>query len=328
LGKYIFQELNDTLIWGKFSQTSKEYSLFNDSIYLNSFGGKYKLYLVKKGDYIKAGLVVILKDEKNLKVDDLVIYSGILFEDGSAQKSSKVTLERFEISNFIIEELDKLYEHIEFVLSPYVDDIRAFLWHNYHSSKDSDKYSVSIRYTSYLDISSLSNFINEEDSEIFKNLETLRKRNIREARKKEAYTIVTNEVELFILYYKKLMLKQDQIVSMEKLSNIKNLITTLVNKKKAKIYVSKNSQNEIQYITIFAWDKFRAYYLFGAPNPDASERYRGTISFWDAFIDLAHNGVITVDMEGVNSPQRGWFKLSFGGNLKTYYHIKKAYCEE
>jgi len=256
-------------------------------------------------------------------VDDLVIYSGILFEDGSVQKSSKSTLERFEISSFIIEELDKLYKHIEFVLSPYVEDIRAFLWHNYHSSKDSDKYSVSIRYTSYLDISSLSDFSKEEDSEIFKNLETLRQRNIREARKKEAYTLVINEVELFILYYKKLMLSQDQSVSMEKLLNMKYLIITLIDKKKAKMYVSKNSQNEIQYITIFAWDKFRAYYLFGAPNPNASERYRGTISFWDAFIDLAKDGVTIVDMEGVNSPQRGWFKLSFGGALRTYFHLTK-----
>jgi len=26
-----------------------------------------------------------------------------------------------------------------------------------------------------------------------------------------------------------------------------------------------------------------------------------------------------IDWEGVNSPQRGWFKLGFGGTLQPYY---------
>jgi len=26
-------------------------------------------------------------------------------------------------------------------------------------------------------------------------------------------------------------------------------------------------------------------------------------------------------MEGVNSPHRGWFKLSFGGDIRPYYQI-------
>ena len=30
-----------------------------------------------------------------------------------------------------------------------------------------------------------------------------------------------------------------------------------------------------------------------------------------------------INFEGVNSPNRGDFKLSFGGDLKTYYNIIK-----
>ena len=32
-------------------------------------------------------------------------------------------------------------------------------------------------------------------------------------------------------------------------------------------------------------------------------------------------GVKFVNLEGVNSPFRGWYKLSFGGNLKPYYRL-------
>ena len=29
-----------------------------------------------------------------------------------------------------------------------------------------------------------------------------------------------------------------------------------------------------------------------------------------------------IDLEGVNSPLRGWFKLSLGGSLTSYYRVK------
>jgi hypothetical protein len=36
---------------------------------------------------------------------------------------------------------------------------------------------------------------------------------------------------------------------------------------------------------------------------------------------LALEGIAEVDLEGVNSPRRGWFKLSFGGALLPYYEL-------
>ena len=43
---------------------------------------------------------------------------------------------------------------------------------------------------------------------------------------------------------------------------------------------------------------------------------------WDAFLDLAASGVKEIDLEGVNSPLRGHFKLSFGGSILPYYRLK------
>ena len=38
--------------------------------------------------------------------------------------------------------------------------------------------------------------------------------------------------------------------------------------------------------------------------------------------DLAKNhNIQEVDLEGVNSPERGWFKLSFGGDLRCYHQV-------
>jgi hypothetical protein len=39
---------------------------------------------------------------------------------------------------------------------------------------------------------------------------------------------------------------------------------------------------------------------------------------------FSKEGINEVDMEGVNSPQRGWFKLSKGGNCVPYYEVQNG----
>lgn len=323
MSKYSLEPVTDLAHWDAFISSSKEHSIFSRGIYLTNIGAKFNLYLVQKGNQIKAAVYVISDGQGKVVTNDLVIYSGIVFADNAEQKSTKSLLERFELTEFIINFLDETYQSIDITLPPDIYDIRPFLWHNYHSERTADKFFVDVRYTSYLDISSLRDFDNEEKTALFKGLETIRRRNIREARKSMATTVVDNRSSLFIRYYATLMEAQSSVQSAEKLLNMANLINQLIENHCAKMYVTRNAERVIQYITIFGWDKRRAYYLFGAPNPEAKERYKGTLSFWDAFIDLAKQGIKEIDMEGVNSPDRGWFKLSFGGELKTYFRVSK-----
>jgi hypothetical protein len=56
--------------------------------------------------------------------------------------------------------------------------------------------------------------------------------------------------------------------------------------------------------------------------PGRSTPWQGTLAHWHAFGHLAReHGITEVDLEGVNSPQRGWFKLGFGGSLQTYHTL-------
>ena len=41
----------------------------------------------------------------------------------------------------------------------------------------------------------------------------------------------------------------------------------------------------------------------------------------DSPTENLENNINEIDLEGVNSPLRGSFKLSFGGNLKNYYQL-------
>ena len=82
------------------------------------------------------------------------------------------------------------------------------------------------------------------------------------------------------------------------------------------------SNGDLGSMAFFAIDHIRAYYLFGANDPGIRDQHTGTAVIWDAFRFLNATGVKEVDLEVVNSPNRGWFKLSFGGELVPYYNLK------
>ena len=65
----------------------------------------------------------------------------------------------------------------------------------------------------------------------------------------------------------------------------------------------------------------KSVYLYGTPSGLQSS-YDGTFLLWEVFKKLnLENNINEIDLEGVNSPLRGSFKLSFGGNLKNYYQL-------
>jgi lipid II:glycine glycyltransferase (peptidoglycan interpeptide bridge formation enzyme) len=90
------------------------------------------------------------------------------------------------------------------------------------------------------------------------------------------------------------------------------------------MFASKTSDRIIGSVAVYAFDDRRAYYLFGASDPELRDSPTGTAVLWDAFGALAAAGISQIDLEGVNSPRRGWFKMSFGGELRHYYQITKA----
>jgi hypothetical protein len=323
MNKYKIEEVRDIDLWYEFVKNSPQYTIFTHPTYLKSFGGKFRLLFVYKGNQIKAGVCLLLSDdEKSVILDDLIIYAGILFGSDPYQKLVKARNEQFEITEFVIKELDSTYNRIEMALSPFFEDLRPFLWYNYHSDRPKDKFVLDLRYTSYLDISELCNGKNEYETKLYKNFETLRQRNIKDGRKKGGKTLILPKIDFFLKFYYQLMASQGERISENKLNNMKAIIKALISNDQAQMFVTFNEKGDIIYITVFCYDHYRAYYLFGAGNPEARERYKGTLCFWDAFNILAKKyGIKEVDLEGVNSPYRGWFKLSFGGRIVPYYHI-------
>ena len=330
MSEYEIVDVENSILWDSLVESSPQGTIFSLSCYLNAVGKPYERFLIKKGNEIKAGFCYLLDstEDNACVLDDLVIYNGLFFIENSSQKATKARLERFEITNFAIQFLDQRFNRIELSLAPQIEDLRPFLWHNYHSKKSQDRFKTDLRYTSYLDISEMGENQDEEKTVIFQNLQTIRQRNIREAKAKGAYVEIGYEIgyeiDTFIGFYDQLMKSQGDPASKEKLERMAFLVQTLIGLGKAFLAVAKDQNGRILYVVINGMDSKRGYYLFGAGNADADVRYKGTIAFWESFKILSRDyGIGEVDLEGVNSPHRGRFKLSFGGDLKSYYQVIK-----
>jgi lipid II:glycine glycyltransferase (peptidoglycan interpeptide bridge formation enzyme) len=74
-------------------------------------------------------------------------------------------------------------------------------------------------------------------------------------------------------------------------------------------------------MAFFISDARCSYYLFGANDPALRETNASSKLLLDNIALSAHKGLQIFDFVGVNSPQRGDFKLSFNAELVPYQEV-------
>ena len=325
--KFIWAEADGGApVWDAAVAASPEGTLFSESVYLDAVGRRFDRRFVKQGRELKAVVCVpISADGRACELDDLVIYGGIMFPPAPQKSRVKRRFEEFQITEFVIASLEREYARLEIGLAPQFTDMRPFLWHRYHDPDPAVRFALDLRYTSYVDISSLAGAADPEQTPCFASMETVRRYSVREARRKGGSVRPGSDGARFIEFYRALMQRQNDERSEETLARMAHLIAVLVQAGRAAVFEVLDAAGEVLYVTVYAWDAKRAYYLFGAGHPEANEPWQGTIAHWEAFKDVASRlGLREVDLEGVNSPKRGWFKLGFGGDLRPYYHVRKG----
>ena len=308
-------------VWDRFMQKSPDRSIFLHSQYMKNAGCRMGLYHCYNANELRAIVGLVESPDGSAAIlDDLIIYSGICFAPASyGQTPVQVISERFEISTFLAGQLAKQYSSIRFALAPTVSDIRPFLWHNY--GHENGRYSVDIRYTSFLDISDFANASCLEDVTAYQLATGARRQQIRYAIRDRISTIQMDDISVLIDFYRKTLARQGELVDDIKIERIANLVKSLLDDDLAIMLASYTADAGLGSIVVFAYDENKAYYLFGASDPAFRSTAIGTAILWSGFQELSMRGLREVDLEGVNSPKRGWFKLSFGGTLNPYYQV-------
>ncbi|KPA09337.1 Methicillin resistance protein [Candidatus Magnetomorum sp. HK-1] len=309
--------------WDDIVDRSLEGSIYSKSSYIKALRRNFKLLFVTKGNSVKAGIFLLIdKKKQNCEWDDLVVYNGILFEKPHPKQNyAKMISDQFEVTSFVIPQLSEMYSNIKITTSPFLKDMRPFLWYNY-SEDEHLKCQLNLRYTTHVNIEGCADNLDDDKKTLFNELGSSRRQEIRYARRDNIYAIDSLDVHSLARCYEMSMNKKKFFFPPLYYQRIEKLTAELIKNKIGRLFVVKNSTNEIESAAFFAWDNKRAYYLFGASDPLTRKSYSGTIVLWDAFSFLNQNGIKEVDMEGVNNPYHGWFKLGMGGTtLNAYYQV-------
>jgi hypothetical protein len=324
MGDFNLRPVDDDGKWDQFVDRSPQGTIFSYSDYLSKAGCKFLRYYICRGTDTRAGLVLALSDDgKSCILDDHIIYNGVLLlhPDKNQNQAQKIS-DEFEILSYISAELPKRFAKVEIALAPQINDLRPFLWHNYKGS-ESQKWKLDLRYTSYVDLNGINSLPETEfeQNHFFKSLGKTRRQEVRYARRDGVFAQTSKDFGPFLELYQETMNMQELECSSENISKKRCLLEYLQQIGKAKQFVVENPKGEVVSSAIFCYDKKRAYYLFGGNHPHAKSSYSGTIVLWDAYRELSKSGIEEVDLEGINSPKRGWFKINMGGNLLPYYQV-------
>lgn len=304
--------------WDKFIKSTSQGSVFLFYNFLQALDSNFQLITCYDEKDIVAGCAIIF-DENNQPIKSnfpFTMYQGIVLADFSCEKPHTRYNYELKILTFFIEKLHEIFEHFFLCQSWQMRDLRAFQWHNYHTP-EKGVFQIDLRYTGILDL----NLIDRENY-ISKQIRTSKKSDYQKALKNNYQIVESNNIIELLSLYSKTFERQGLKVKDREIKLITNITSTAIKNNFGKLFFAQNPSGEYTNATLFLYDNFCAYYLIAANSPE--HRNSGASVFL-----MLHNifyaqdlGKNYVDFVGINSPQRGDFKLAFNAEPKPYFHLK------
>ena len=297
--------------WDALVRESQQGHVFSRSSFLRSLNCNFACYeVMNKNKETVAGVVVIEESGRMAQAPFMFCpHQGVIFSrkisDLNTQK--RIVIE-YRITDFLIQNLLKIYKNFSMSLSPFVKDLRPYLWHNYGADVVFD---VRQKYTAHL---SLVNFdLNQYLNKI---------RAVRRQEYKKSNSIITksDNIDLFLNMYVKTFDRQLIEVNDGILRIVRDICMTAL--REGYGYLScAMVDGRAASMSFILLDESCAYYLFGVNDPEMRRSNASTKLMIENLVNLAAQGVGKFDFVGVNSPQRGDYKLSFGPELVPYQEV-------
>lgn len=297
-------------MWEKFAKQSPQFTPFMRDDYLAAVGFTSDKYLVYKKGIPVAGLCIpVSADGKQAEVP-YAPYQGILYRPMPV--SHKAYREHLEAVAALLEFLDGKYERIFFCNHYTVDDMRAVLWHHYHTPEQG-KYKIEVFYTAIKDIT----------DNVLGGLSKGRRLDYQYSTERHGLSIRnvcdSRAMREFMNLYVETFARQGIRITKETLDMVEAILKEVFARDYGVMRTAVAPDGKSVDSIVVLVDKMNAYYLFGANHPDFRKYGGGTLLLVEAMKELQLKGVRYLDFVGTNSPLRGDFKLSFGAALKPYY---------
>lgn len=310
------KEINDNNAWDKFIISSENKNIFSISEFIENYNYQKKKFFIKKKEEILASFHLFIKDDQIFRGDN--VDSSINYKKFDKVNNSSLIYKKFYLiqkySNFLIEN----FKGGNLVLDHHTNDLRPFNWYNFDKKKN--VFKLDANYTTIINISKSLNTLKDlEKSSFYQNLSRSIKQQFSKTKKENIKLREENNFDLAINLIKKTFERQNQTINFD----IESLFATyrkLHKKGFIKMYVSSIDKLDTSF-TIFGVVGNNAVYLNGGRLLNSNNDYSLTFNLINSLFYLKNINVSSVNLEGVNSPNRGFWKLGFGGGLIPYYKI-------
>ena len=310
---YLMSECIDMSAWDALVNESPQGHIFSCSSFLKSLGEHHKCYVVTtpQGE-ILAGTALMLDGDQMAKAPfPFTPHQGIVFSKSlSLLGQQKRMSSEFRITTFLIEALLKIYPNFSMALSPFFKDLRPFLWHNY-AKVAYPQFDIRQRYTGHLSL------IDFELDSYLASVRTVRRQ---EYKKTQAKIQKSDDLTLFLKLYKQTFERQGIAIQRQTLELVEKICISAMADGYG-LLSSAHVDGRVASMAFFVTDKTCAYYLFGATDPKMRDALASSKLLIENIAEFAARGLERFDFVGVNSPQRGVFKLSFNAMLVPYQEI-------
>tara|TARA_Y100000768_G_scaffold386251_1_gene374185 strand:- start:992 stop:1957 length:966 start_codon:yes stop_codon:yes gene_type:complete len=311
------EEIKDDIKWDKFIFDSINKNIFSLSSFINNQGIEKKNFFIKKNDEVVASFHLFLNNKKIKKSN--LIYTSINYKKYQNINQSSINYKKYQINQIYTDYIYKNYDSGEFNLDLHTSDLRTFFWKNFDLKKE--VFSVyQVRYTSIIKLDNdLSINPNLDTTTNYSNFSRSIKSQYQKAMKEDFLIREEfNEKVLVKIISKTLANINDSNFDIEK-----NLIIykELFKNGFIKMFICSKNGEDLAFC-LFSVIKERSFYLNGGRLLSGNEDLSLTYNLIKSFQMLSKLGVKILDLEGVNSPRRSFWKSGFGGNLLPYYGIK------
>lgn len=313
MGDWIINYKENNQVWDAFVSTSPQRSIFVCSKFLDSLKSDYDLVTCYEKDKIVAGAVLIYSNvgEPINSVYPFTQYQGMILAGNSQMEAhSKVTHE-LKVVGYFLTQLTARYSRLCFCHSWRLGDLRPFQWHNYHEPHKG-QFKIDLGYTGILDLHKYENFEDYLSSV----------RSVRRQEFKKSSQVLKLQYSDDVLLLDALHAKTFERQSLGRNDQESMLIRSICNHAIANGYgkLSIAFLDDVAVSAVFfLYDDRTAYYMFGANDPAYRNTGAGTFLLMHMIKNAFERGVNEVDFVGVNSPNRGDFKVSFNADVTPYF---------
>lgn len=317
--KYEISEVNSNSEWDLFLEKTENQNIYSSSEFLKNNTKPLKKFFIKKKDEIFASFHLFV-DDKVINLGDK-IYTPLNFKYFTKQNPSSVKYKKFEIIDEYAKFIKDNFHSGDICLDHSTNDLRPFNWINFDEKKKIF-FIKEVRYTTIIELKNndiLSSYDEIVNCKSYKNFSRSLKQQISKTLDfkfdfKENYDDVFFQNTL-----EKTFKTQDKTVDVD-INLLKKVYNDLYKNKKLFMFINYDNNKKLSYC-IFGVIGKNALYLNGGRVNNSNDDTSLSHNLIMSLSALKKKGVETVDLEGINSPKRGFWKLGFGGKIKPYYHL-------